>query len=120
MLECGLLEKTASVISPKKLDVLYEFVAQGRTDDSLWDHWKTNEAFHLKLASYAGNNFAYRLLQNTLSYLKFAYGQHYWDKWGSEYTPGTTNYHEQLLKALGEGDLHRAMENLLGDIAHFY
>lgn len=120
LVECGLLKNTLSDITPKKIDLLSGLVEEGKKDMAMWDHWDANTAFHLKLASFSGNGYAYKQLREALSYLKFAYGQYYWDKWSDGYTAGKINFHERIVDALVEKDLEAAQENLAYDIQEFY
>lgn len=119
-LEGGLLRKAIPTITPQKRMILRELDERCRADqDSMWNHWDCNAAFHLKLLSFAGNNYAYKQLERTLTFLKYAFGQYYWDKWDERSPADKKFHHSRILDAIESGDADTAVKHLLEDLKDF-
>ena len=119
IVECELLRKTVRTLTPSRLEQLRALDKKcNNRDESMWNHWEYNARFHLKLASYAQNEYAVRMLEHTFSLLKCAYGQFYWDKWEHLY-PHDMKYHADILRALETGDADAAAESMMLDLQDF-
>ncbi len=119
ILECVLLRHTAQTITPSRLAVLRQINEKcNSSGESMWGHWEYNAQFHMKLASYSQNDYAVRMLEKTLSTLKCAYGQFYWDKWDHLYHHDM-KYHASILRALETGDGEEAARNMELDLQDF-
>lgn len=119
IVECELLRKTVQTLTPSRLEQLRALDKKCNSrDESMWNHWEYNARFHLKLASYAQNEYAVRMLEQTFSLLKCAYGQFYWDKWEHLY-PHDMKYHADILRALETGDADAAAESMMLDLQDF-
>lgn len=119
ILEGGLIERYWQNISPEdfaELRALAERCCRG--GDSIWEHWETNTQFHIKLCAAAGNGYALDVLQQTMTRLKCAYGQHYFQKWDLAY-PSDMHYHMDMLDALERGDVPEALRQLERDLEDF-
>lgn len=119
ILEGGLMEDISRNLTPMYLSILRELADKcNRSGDSMWDHWENNACFHLKLIAGAKNEYAVRQLQHTLSLLKCAYGQHYWDKWDYIY-PKDMACHGKILDALEQHSPEEAAHFLALDLEDF-
>lgn len=102
-----------------ELEELNRLCCDADTEDDMWAHWDHNAAFHLKLASYAENNYIYKELERSMDILRRAYAQHYWDKWTPTEGSLDVKSHKQLINALREGNLMAAEIYLEADIGDF-
>ena len=119
LLEGGLLPEVCRNLDAQNLESLRELAGKcERTTDSMWDHWEYNAQFHLQLLSLSRNEYAAAMLRRTMSILKCAYGQHYWDKW-EHVCPGDMRYHTRILDALERGDCAGAAACLEKDLQDF-
>ena len=84
-----------------------------------WAHWEYNKQFHLKLMSFANNEFAYRSLAQALKTLTRAYAQFYWDQWGKISFPSDTKYHKDVIEAIRARDAEKAAHFLTADMQDF-
>lgn len=89
------------------------------THNDVWNHWKYNTEFHLKLTSFANNDYLIQELNRCMTQLKRAYAQAYWDKWDENEVPIDTRSHESLIDALEKKDLKSALEKLRDDLNDF-
>lgn len=120
LLEGGLLQKAFSTITAQKLAMLRKLDEKCRADqDSMWEHWESNTAFHLKLLSYAGNDYAYKQLERTMTSLKYAFGQYYWDKWDDHAPREEKLHHSRILDGIERNDLNDALSHLMADLKDF-
>jgi DNA-binding GntR family transcriptional regulator len=83
MIECQSLPIVFKKASPEELA---ELVVQMQNlsptgDQEVWDAWDNNTRFHLQLLALSGNRYCYSQIKRSLSILKRAYAQFYWDKW---------------------------------------
>lgn len=119
LLEGGLLPEVCRNLDAGSLESLRELAGKCEcSTDSMWDHWEYNAQFHLQLLSLSRNEYAGAVLRQTMSILKCAYGQHYWDKW-EHACPGDMRYHAQILDALERGDCAGAAACLEKDLQDF-
>lgn len=120
ILESGMLRECYQKITATQLAELMRLdeLCNASADD-LWVHWEHNTNFHVCLLSCAGNTYAVSQLKRSMSILKRAYAQFYWDKWNKEYTPLDMRYHSHILTCIRNNDISGAVENLRLDLAEF-
>ena len=88
-------------------------------DQDVWDAWDNNSKFHLQLIALGGNRYCYEQLKRSLSILKRAYAQFYWDQWRRVRFHFNSDHHLQMTDALLRGDLKTAHAVLEEDILSF-
>lgn len=119
VLEDYLLCRAAENIRPGDLDRLRELLECRQTEGSVWEHWQSNEDFHLQLASLARNEYCCQQLERSMRLLKLAYAQFYWSQWNSADIPNDLKNHRSILDGLERGDLEFARDCLKRDLADF-
>lgn len=87
---------------------------EGKVD--VWRILEDNEAFHLQLASYAGNQTLNRFLRESLQLQKRIYAQIQWDKESSLEADNNEVPHKKIYEALREKDLEKSIRALKEDI----
>lgn len=119
-IESGAIQSCYKKMSPKQIAVLRGINEKcQKTQEDSWSHWKYNTEFHLKLISYTRNDYLYQELERSMSRLKRAYAQFYWEDWNEERTLFDTRSHEPLLACLEAGDIQRVLEELRNDLNDF-
>lgn len=88
-------------------------------DREVWDAWDDNSKFHLQLLALSGNRYSYSQIKQSLSILKRAYAQFYWDKWRRIRFHFDSEKHLRITQALQTGDLNLAIHMLEDDINSF-
>lgn len=89
-------------------------MGDGRVD--VWEILENNEAFHLLLASYAGNQTLNRFLRESLQLQKRIYAQIQWNNLSSLEADINRAPHRKIYEALCERDLERSIRVLEEDI----
>ena len=123
LLECGCLGRCFDRITSTQLLQL-ESVIQNETlfrpDGTLLDFWTRTSGFHLMLASFADNAYAYRQLSEALNTFMRAYMQVYWhrrDERGFPVpVPAEEGLHPQVFDAIRRRDREGALALLARDI----
>ncbi|MDO5733037.1 MAG: GntR family transcriptional regulator [Eubacteriales bacterium] len=82
-------------------------------------YWKSNQEFHLKLASFYHSEFMYDALFASLQKQRILFSQRYWTSWDKTKFVGYTNQHTEFLDALKIRDKHEALKLLRADILSF-
>lgn len=120
LVECNSLPV---VLKQARHDELEEMAAYTRTspsgDQDVWDAWDNNSKYHLQLIAMGGNRYCYDQLKRSLSILKRAYAQFYWDQWRRVRFHFNSEHHIQITDALMRGDLETARRVLEEDISSF-
>jgi len=122
ILECGCMAEFCGKLNEAQLNELQQLsqlCCSQDASENMQSHWQHNEAFHLKLISYAGNAYAYQELFRSLTLLRRAYSQFYWDKWTPSIISMDMKAHKPLIDALAKKDLGRAQQYLKEDLADF-
>lgn len=123
VMELYMLEKSCALLTEAEmaeLDALNEFHRKdAEIRSSPMDNWQRNMTFHLKLASYAGNQTMYSHLKQVLRRLAGATTQHFGglerdNPVLKQRSSGT--HHIQLVEACRNKDLVRARQILASDI----
>lgn len=120
LLESGFLRECYASITAAQLAELYRLddLCNASVED-MWLHWEHNVNFHLYLLSCSGNTYAWDQLKRSMSILKRAYAQFYWDKWDKEYNPIDMRYHRDILSCIEKKDIEGAVEKLELDLREF-
>jgi len=121
MVECQSLPLILKIASTEELAGLVNqtqcIIATG--DQDVWDAWDDNSKFHLQLLALSGNRYCYSQIKQSLSILKRAYAQFYWDKWRRIRFHFDSEKHLRITQALQTGDLNLAVHMLDEDINSF-
>lgn len=121
MVECQSLPVVFEKASQEELNDLVKFM-QGLTpheDQDVWESWEDNSQFHLHLLMLSGNRYCYEQVKQSLSILKRAYAQFYWDKWRRVRFRFNNDTHIKITNALQESDVPLASRLLAEDINSF-
>jgi len=121
MVECQCLPIVAEKAAREELSALLareeEVSREGYVD--VFESWDKNSVFHLQLLTLSGNQYCYSQVRHSLSILKRAYAQFYWDKWRRITFRFDSGRHIHVLSALQAGDLPSAVGELTRDINSF-
>lgn len=121
MVECQSLPIVFERASKEELSDLVRFM-QSLTpteDQDVWVSWEDNSQFHLHLLMLSGNRYSYEQIKQSLSILKRAYAQFYWDKWRRVRFHFNNETHIKITNALQESDVSLASRLLKEDIESF-
>lgn len=88
-------------------------------DADVWEHWEANTDFHLTLISFARNKYAYEQLKKSMSILKRAYAQFYWQTWNQSVTTADVQHHHPIIESLEKKDIEQAIHSLEEDLKDF-
>ncbi len=121
LVECNSLPAVLEKARHDELEELAEYTRDlsPNGDQDVWDAWDNNSKFHLQLIALGGNRYCYDQLKRSLSILKRAYAQFYWDKWRRVRFHFDSEHHLQITEALIKGDLDTASRVLEVDIYSF-
>lgn len=86
---------------------------------NILQHWENNKKFHLKLNSYSGNRYCYRVLEDSMNILTRAYAQNKWNRWKTTSFHMDCEGHLAIVQHMAEGDTEKAAEALVRDILNF-
>ena len=120
ILECGLLQNCFHNISPNQLDQLK--AAQSSSypmpEDAL-SRWNNNQNFHMVLAGFANNGYAYKQLLSTMKMLRIAYSQKNWSRLWEAYNSGDPDPHDEIIEGIETKNLTKAETALRNDLSSF-
>jgi len=121
VLECGFLKLTFPRLNEKSLSSLEEECLLQNEDEpnEAFLHWNNNNEFHLKLMSYAKNEYALGELKALLKKMGIVYVRNYWEKHHSTSVVTTPAIHKEIVDALKGKDLGKATVLLRKDIFNF-
>ena len=121
MVECQSLPIVFEKASKQELSDLVTFMQSltPHEDQDVWDSWEDNSKFHLHLLMLSGNRYSYEQIKQSLSILKRAYAQFYWDKWRRVRFRFNNEKHIKITNALRENDVPLASRLLAEDINSF-
>ncbi len=121
MVECQCLYAAVKKISPEELTGMVEYLQSltPQGDQEVWESWDDNSKFHLKLIELSGNRYCYTQVKRSLSILKRAYAQFYWDRWRRIRFQFDNNIHLSIIRALQAGEVDEAVRMLEEDIYSF-
>ena len=121
LVECNSLPTVVERATQEDLEelALYTQTLSPSGDQDVWDAWDNNSKFHLQLIALGGNRYCYDQLKRSLSILKRAYAQFYWDQWRRVRFHFDSEHHLKITDALKKGDLATARAVLEEDICSF-
>ncbi len=121
LVECNSLPSVVERATKEELEdlALYTQTLSPSGDQDVWDAWDNNSKFHLQLITLSGNRYCYDQLKRSLSILKRAYAQFYWDQWRRVRFHFDSEHHLQITDALKNGNLNTARTVLEEDICSF-
>lgn len=122
LVEANMLEKYWDRLTSDDIDELEALhVEQTNLEnrDSMEIYWKSNQEFHLKLASFYHDEFFYEVLERALNKQMIAFSQYYWGHWDRSVFSLYSEQHDVLIKLLRERNLERCVEELKLDIISF-
>ena len=121
MVECQSLPVVFEKASQEELSELVQFMESLNppSDQDVWEAWEDNSQFHLHLLRLSGNRYCYEQIQQSLSVLKRAYAQFYWDKWRRMRFTFNNETHIRITSALQNNDVPLASRLLAEDINSF-
>ena len=109
----------ASQSQKSELEILLENVKKETQEADIFEHWKKNTQFHLKLNEFANNKYIYNQLEKSLNTLKRAYAQFHWQKWQKTDFTSRNMYHARILEQIIVGNYEKACDELLKDSSYF-
>ena len=119
ILECGLLQNCFYNISTNQLNQLKSAQSSSlplAAGTSL--RWENNQNFHMLLASFADNEYAYKQLLSTMKILQIAYSQKNWSLWEND-NRSETDPHDEIIAGIETKDLAKAEGALRKDLCIF-
>ncbi len=123
MVEGECLRGMAAGMSQEDLKELKEYtlsLSQEITEDfPVLKHWENNTRFHLKLLSYAGNDYCYQVVEKSCGVLTRAYAQRNREKRGSSTWKMDCENHLKIVNYLLKGDVESGVRELQADIRSF-
>ena len=121
LVECNSLPSVLKQARQEELEELADYThnLSPSGDQDVWDAWDNNSRFHLQLIAMGGNRYVYDQLKRSLSILKRAYAQFYWDQWRRMRFHFDSEPHIQITDLLIRGDLDTARRVLEEDISSF-
>lgn len=123
MVEGECLRGMAAGMSQEDLKELKEYtlsLSQEISEDfPVLKHWENNTRFHLKLLSYAGNDYCYQVVEKSCGVLTRAYAQRNREKRGSCTWKMDCENHLKIVNYLLQGDVESGVRELQADIRSF-
>ena len=130
----GSILKFREIIEPKYLDEYWdrltnenieeleelhkEEIEKSNKEDPI-TYWKTNQDFHLKLASFYHDEYFYEILNKALNKQMIVFSQFYWNSWDKSVFTEYTHQHNNLIKFFKNKEKLKAIEYLQDDIKSF-
>jgi len=120
ILEFGILRANLDAFTEARVARLEEIngLCQQEKQDSVL-HWDYNCEFHERMIAYCGNNYAADQLTRTLSRLRRAYIQCYFNKTGEVCLITDTKHHTDIIDALRAKDVEALERSLRSDLNDF-
>lgn len=120
ILETGYLRSCYQSLTKLQLKELSRVADQClSTEADFWEHWEANTLFHLTLISFARNRYAYEQLEKSMSILKRAYAQFYWQTWNQTVSMTDVQHHYPIIHSLENKDIEQAIHLLEEDLNDF-
>jgi DNA-binding GntR family transcriptional regulator len=120
ILEGGLISRSLDKFSERQIEHLQEIDNKcSESDKDVWEHWKHNTRFHMKLLSFCDNHYAVEAYNKTMDRLKRAYAQLYWNHMDNASLSLDTRYHGEIIQCLRDKDLENLLLNLRKDLSSF-
>lgn len=120
ILETGYLRKTCQTLTKLQINELKQIADRCLAPEAdVWEHWEANTNFHLTLLSFARNRYAYEQLKKSMSVLKRAYAQFYWQTWNQSIPSIDVQHHYPIIESLEKKDIEQAVSMLEQDLKDF-
>ncbi len=120
ILETGYLRKSYQTLTKLQLNELKRIADRCLSPDAdVWEHWEANTDFHLTLISFSRNRYACDQLKKSMSVLKRAYAQFYWQTWSQSMTTADVQHHHPIIQSLENKDIEQAVQLLEQDLKDF-
>lgn len=123
MVESQCLRAAAMQMSEKDIEDLKEYtMSQCRAVTEnlpILKHWDNNMDFHLKLLSYSGNEYCYKMVHKSIGIMTRAYAQRHWERWGISSVKMDCETHLKIVDYLMEGNVDASVLELKKDIESF-
>ena len=120
VLELTFLEKNFDLFTPEKLDEMEKHLSANRKkceeDPTIWTIWQANQEFHCELISVADNRYLAKHLKNCIDVEQRYYAQNHYKENRRFVLDFTPESHENILRAIREGNREKALELLDQDI----
>lgn len=120
VLERGVLLECGAELREEDFQDLEKINSQcSENDTDAMTHWKHNMEFHLRLIACAHNEYITEQLEKCMARLKRAYSQYYWKKDKEILFSMDTEHHVDIVSALRNKDVEKAICYLEEDIQDF-
>jgi len=120
LLECGQMSACYKDFTPRQLGCLAAIDEKCRQVDlEIWDHWRYNKEFHVKMISFCGNDYITDELERCMDRLERAYAQSIVDSAAPPPLSMDTKHHRLILECLERKDLGGLLQALKEDLADF-
>lgn len=120
VLERGVLLECGAELREEDFQDLEKINSQcSENDTDAMTHWKHNTEFHLRLIACAHNEYITEQLEKCMARLKRAYSQYYWKKDKEILFSMDTEHHVDIVSALRNKDVEKAIRYLEEDIQDF-
>lgn len=116
-LEISSLKRAVSNISAENIRALrnIESLSEDGLGKDVVPNWMLNRKFHLELCKLYGNDYTYKILEETLKRSSRYISQYFNSAW-SQSSESNGRYHNEIINALEKGDFNLACEVLSKDI----
>jgi DNA-binding GntR family transcriptional regulator len=120
ILETGYLRSCYQNLTKLQLNELTRIADRCLSQDAdMWEHWEANTDFHLTLLSFSRNRYACEQLEKSMSILKRAYAQFYWQTWNQSIPVIDVQHHHPIIRSLEEKNIEQAVCLLEEDLKDF-
>lgn len=120
ILEIGCLRSCYQNLTKLQLNELTRIADRCLSSGStVWEHWEANTDFHLTLLSFAHNRYACEQLARSMSILKRAYAQFYWQTWNQSVPSIDVQHHYPIIESLEKKNIDQATRLLKEDLRDF-
>lgn len=103
----------------KELEELHKEEIRKSNKDNPIIYWKTNQDFHLKLASFYHDEYFYEILSKALNKQMIVFSQFYWNSWDKTVFTKYSHQHDELIKYFNNKEKEKAIKYLYDDIKSF-
>lgn len=114
--ESGVIVPAIERFGKNQIAVLREINQACQETDDMWELWDLRTSFHVRMLTFAGNQYAAERVEGCIKGLKRAYAQFQWDNAVPSILSDQAKHHEALLDALEKHDADALTEALKTDI----
>ena len=120
ILETGMIRSGLSHMDSAYFSTLKDLALLcAKKTNSVFEHWVYNTDFHVALISATGNAYACEALRGSMNRLWRAYVQIHYGTWQNAVPLHDTKHHNDIIKALENKDIERAVKCLRDDLDDF-